>query len=214
MSRRVAVGVTGVLGAYVFYTAWAIWSFPCRNDVPADAAIVLGASSHNGKASPVFAERINHGLDLYRRKLVRKLVFTGGTPDGEPLPLAEVAARYAIEHGVPASDIVLEPYSRITRENLQYAKQIAAAEGLRTFLVVSDPLHLRRALCMATDLQMDATASATPTTRYTALESRLRFLSRETYFYLQYIVARRFTRGRSMDEAAKSEAALLRSQQR
>lgn len=46
----------------------------------ADAAVVLGAAAWGNKPSPVFRERIAHGIDLYRNGTVGKLIFTGGTP--------------------------------------------------------------------------------------------------------------------------------------
>src|ERR687892_1914146 len=48
------------------------------SNAPADAAVVLGAAVWGAEVSPVFRERINHGVDLYRKGRVRKLIFTGG----------------------------------------------------------------------------------------------------------------------------------------
>lgn len=54
-----------------------------RSDGPADAAIVLGAAVWGTQVSPVFKERINHGIDLYQNRKVRKLIFTQpGTSPG------------------------------------------------------------------------------------------------------------------------------------
>jgi uncharacterized SAM-binding protein YcdF (DUF218 family) len=194
--------------SYVGWTAWKIWTFQSTYTVKTDAAIVLGASADNGQPSPVFVERINHGIALYKQGLVGKLIFTGGTPADESVTLADVAFRYALAKGTPPADMLLEPYSRITHENLKYAKQIGEANGLRTFLIVSDPLHMRRAMRMATDLHINAKASATPTSHYTTLKSRLQFLSRETRLYLQYVLVTRFIDGRSMEDAKKREEQL------
>jgi uncharacterized SAM-binding protein YcdF (DUF218 family) len=212
--RLSAASLAGALVLYVLWTAWAIWTFPSVGGARADAAIVLGASARNGQPSPVFAERINHGIWLYKQRLVAKVIFTGGTPDGESVSLAESAARYAFERGIPANDIILEPYSRITYENLKYASQIGEAKGLRSFLIVSDPLHMRRAMLMAGTLHINAKASATLTTRYTSLGSRLWFLRRETYFYVQYVLVSRFMSGRPLAEAIKHEEALKKQVQR
>ena len=46
-------------------------------DVQGDAAIVLGAAVWGNEVSPVFRERINHAIDLYRSGKVRKIIFTG-----------------------------------------------------------------------------------------------------------------------------------------
>jgi uncharacterized SAM-binding protein YcdF (DUF218 family) len=203
-ARRMAWILAGGFLLYAAWTARAIWTFPADPDAGADAAIVLGASAKDGAPSPVFAERINHGIELYRRGLVTKMLFTGGAPEGESVPLAEMARRYASERGIPAGDILLEPYSRITYENLDYARQIGEEQGLKSYLIVSDPLHMRRAMRMALDLGMTARASPTPTTRFTSLRSRLWFLKRELYFYLQYALVTRFAGSRSLEAAQRA----------
>ena len=55
--------------------------------------------------------------------------------------------------------------------------------GLRTAVLVSDPLHLRRAIWMADDLGIAAVSSPTPTTRYRSLKTKLRFLRHELYYW-------------------------------
>ena len=59
-------------------------------------------------------------------------------------------------------------------------------------LIVSDPLHMRRAVTEARDVGIDAYPSPTPTSRYTGLASRGRFAAREVYFYAQYLMYRTF----------------------
>src|SRR5882762_6280152 len=46
--------------------------------VTGDAAIVLGAAVWGNEVSPVFRERINHAIDLYRSGKARKIILTGG----------------------------------------------------------------------------------------------------------------------------------------
>ncbi|HEV2765160.1 MAG TPA: YdcF family protein, partial [Pyrinomonadaceae bacterium] len=48
------------------------------SDGRADAAVVLGAAVWTRRPSPVFRERINHAVELYKRGRVRKLILTGG----------------------------------------------------------------------------------------------------------------------------------------
>ena len=45
---------------------------------PCDAAIVLGAATINGEVSPVYRERLNHGIRLYENGYVDYLIMTGG----------------------------------------------------------------------------------------------------------------------------------------
>ena len=180
-----------ILAAGIF--AARIYSYRnARSDAPADAAVVLGAAVWGAEVSPVFRERINHGIDLYRRGQVRKLIFTGGRGNrGEPTE-SSAARRYAIRGGVPAADILIEEKSHTTYENILYAKEIADAQGIRKVLIVSDPLHMKRAVAMARDLGLAADPSPTPSTRYQGLGSQAGLLARETYFYIGYLLSRPF----------------------
>jgi len=161
-----------------------------RSDASADAAIVLGAAVWSSGVSPVFRERINHGIDLYRTGKVRKLIFTGGQGNaGEPTE-SSAARDYAIQSGVPAQDILIEEKSHTTYENILYAKQVADSEHIKRVLIVSDPLHMKRAVLMAQDVGLIAEPSPTPSTRYQGLKSRFGLLAHETYYYIGYLIRR------------------------
>ena len=74
----------------------------------ADVAIVLGAAVYSDRPSPVFEERIKHGIDLYRAGKVRRLLFTGGYGDGAQFAEATAAKSYALEMEVPPCAILIE----------------------------------------------------------------------------------------------------------
>ncbi|MBY2477640.1 hypothetical protein KWV16_12200 [Clostridioides difficile] len=61
-----------------------------------------------------------------------------------------------------------------------------------TAIIVSDPLHMKRAMLMANDYEIEAYSSPTPTTRYISLKSKLPFLAREEFFYIGYRIYRNF----------------------
>ena len=161
-------------------------------DGPADAAIVLGAAVWSSGVSPVFRERINHGIDLYQRGRVRKLIFSGGQGNpGEPTE-SSAARDYALQSGVPLQDILIEEKSHTTYENISYAKQLADTHAIKKVLIVSDPLHMKRAVLMAQDAGLIAEPSPTPSTRYQGLKSQLGLLVHETYYYIGYLMRRSF----------------------
>ena len=165
----------------------AIWSYGTRNQAEkADCAIVLGAAVYGDRPSPVFEERIRHGIALYQTGLVAKIIFTGGCGTGAEHAESEVAAAYAARAGVPAADLLTERRSRTTQQNLAEAKLLMDAHGLRTAILVSDPLHMRRAMWMAGDLGIAAVSSPTPTTRYRSLKTKLEFLRHELYYWHHY----------------------------
>ena len=162
------------------------------SEASADAAVVLGAAVWGAEVSPVFRERINHGIDLYRKGRVRKLIFTGGRGNGGEPTESAAARRYALRSGVPAADILTEEQSHNTYENILYAKRLADARGVRGVLLVSDPLHMRRAVSMARDVGLKAEPSPTPSTRYRGLRSQAGQLASETYYYVGYLLNRPF----------------------
>ena len=153
----------------------------------ADAAIVLGAAVWDGQPSPVFEERIKHGIWLYQHQRVNTLIFTGGVGAGDTQSEAQVAKEYAIAHGVPASAILLEGRSKYTRENLRFIQPVIVEAGVQTVLIVSDPLHMKRAMRMATDFGLQAKPSPTPTTRYQSVKAKAKMLWSETKYYLGYV---------------------------
>ena len=173
--------------------AWRIYAFGnTSSDAPADAAVVLGAAVWTTNVSPVFRERINHAISLYHKGQVRKLIFTGGQGNpGEPTE-SSAARDYALQSGVPASDILIEEKSHTTYENIVYAKQLADTNGINRVLIVSDPLHMKRAMAMASDLGLTADPSPTPSTRYQGLKSQIGLLAHETYYYIGYLLQRPF----------------------
>ena len=64
--------------------------------------------------------------------------------------------------------------------------KIAEKYGLKTFTLVSDPYHLKRASVIAEFYGMTVYPSATPTTRFKGSEKKLEFLIRESYYLILY----------------------------
>ncbi|MBI5927905.1 MAG: YdcF family protein [Chloroflexi bacterium] len=166
-----------------------IYHYSSKQDhQPADAAIVLGAAVYRERPSPVFRERINHAIELYQTGQVNYLIFTGGVGNRDAIAESEAARNYALQMGVPHEAILIETRSTNTTENLMQAKHLVGENDLGRVLVVSDPLHMKRAISIARDLGLDAYPSPTPTTRYRTWRSKSSFLIRETYFYSRYLL--------------------------
>lgn len=194
--RRLLVALAWLGGALAglylaIAAAVAIYSF-ARDDEPAEAALVLGAAVWGPRPSPVLEERVKHAIDLYRSGRVKKILFTGGHGRGDRRAEAVVAKSYAEARGVPGADLLCEAVSRSTEENLLAARAVLRRAGIRRVLLVSDPLHMRRAVTLARDLGLEAGPSPTPSTRFTGWRSRLRFLARETSYLATYLVRRPF----------------------
>lgn len=189
--RRLALIAVGLLVLWLIALALDIVIYSTvRDDGPADAAIVLGAAVWDDQPSPVFEERIKHAIDLYQQGRVKALIFTGGVGDGDEMAESIAASVYAIKHGVTPADVFCETASHFTHENLLGAKAIIERRQFDRVLIVSDPLHMRRALTMAHDFGLNAYSSPTPTSRYISLGSQLDFLWGEVRYYATYLVRR------------------------
>ena len=166
-----------------------IYSFSLTsNSAHADAAVVMGATVFRNRPSPVFRERINHAINLYRQGMVQYVIFTGGLAGNDDLAESEAARNYAIAQGVPAKHIFIETESNNTCLNLVEAKRIMEENDLDQVLIVSDPLHMRRTMWLAERIGMNALSSPTPTSRYRSVDRRATFLLREIYSYGAYLL--------------------------
>ncbi|MFO7340289.1 MAG: YdcF family protein, partial [Lysobacteraceae bacterium] len=168
--------------------AWIVWVGQRDQAQPADAIIVLGAAAYDARPSPVFEERIRHGLALYRQGYAPVLLFTGGYGTGARFSESQVARRYALRQGIPESAILIETTSRTTRQNLQEARRLMREHGLHRAIVVSDPLHMARALRLCRELGIEAVGSPTPSTRFRTIQTQWRFLLQEVYFFHRDLV--------------------------
>lgn len=112
-----------------------------------DAVIVAGCRvDPGGVPSLALQRRTRLGVDLWRRGLAPRVVFTGGVGDNPPSE-ASAAAAYAATLGLPAEATLLEERSTSTEENAAFAAELLSAQGIeaRRVLLVTDSYHTLRA---------------------------------------------------------------------
>ena len=172
---------------YLGFIASSIWRYGNIDErTSVDAAIVLGAAAWHNNPSPVFLERIRHGIWLYEHGYVDYIIFTGGYGTGAEYSEAYVARNYALASNVPSDAILIEEYSRTTEGNFSYAIHLIEEHDIETVIIVSDPLHMMRAMKMAQDANLTAYSSPTPTSMYQSLNTQIPFLTREVIYYIVY----------------------------
>ena len=188
------------LGAVIFLSvvialsiAVNIWNYGKTDEkAPSDVAIVLGAAVWDGEVSPVYRERINHAISLYEDGFVDYIILTGGFGEGSYKSDSQVAKEYALSQGIPEERLLIEEKSTITEENLEFSKEVMEENDLETAIIVSDPLHMKRAMLMAEDYGINAVSSPTTTSMYKSLKTKIPFLLREEFFYIGYCIVRNF----------------------
>ncbi|MEU7021504.1 YdcF family protein [Streptomyces sp. NPDC046203] len=125
-----------------------LWDFQRMGHTPRPCSVGIGLGSHDLGVAEVTA-------GLYRRGLLPLVVFTGATSrtTAERMPRGE-AEHYrerALELGVPAAAVLVEPRARNTGENIRFSRALLAERGIEvsSVLLVSKPYEERRAYATA-----------------------------------------------------------------
>jgi len=125
----------------------------------ADAIVVLG-----GEAYP--PNRTIRALQLYNERRAPVVVFAGGAlPGSSPdTSSAQVALRHALARGLPPDVALLADGAQSTYDEAALVRDLVAAHGWRSLMIVTDPYHTRRAVRTFRALIPEAqvTASAAP----------------------------------------------------
>jgi uncharacterized SAM-binding protein YcdF (DUF218 family) len=117
-----------------------------REEEPESArvAVVLGTQVlSGGRPSRTLEARVRHAARLYKEGKVGLLVPTGGLGDHPPSE-AEVMDRILREEGVPEDAVLLEDRALNTWDSAWLVAGMADKLGVRSVVVVTDPLHCVR----------------------------------------------------------------------
>jgi uncharacterized SAM-binding protein YcdF (DUF218 family) len=108
---------------------------------PADAIVVLGASiNRDGSLGDSSLRRALTGIRLYRRGLAPRIAFLGLYTE------AGTRARLAVDLGVERSAILADHNEPTTRDEASRMRVVLGDRlGAKTVLLVTDPMHMRRA---------------------------------------------------------------------
>jgi uncharacterized SAM-binding protein YcdF (DUF218 family) len=122
---------------------------------PADAIVVFGAAEYDGRPSPVYRARLDHGLALFHHGIAPLLITLGGN-GGDQYNEGAVGQEYLMGMGVPRQAIIAETVSRNTEESARRVSVIARANGLHKLVIVSDGTHMFRIreICAADGLDV------------------------------------------------------------
>ena len=184
LKKKKYIILLGIILAYFVINSVRIYNYSFKYfESQSDVAIVLGAGTDDGKLSPVFKERINHSILLYKKGVVNKIILTGGFGKGQKQSDSRTAKNYVKGYGIPDIDILIEEESNYTIENLKQSKQIMDSLGLANALLVSDPMHMKRAMKLAKYYEIDCKPSPTKTTMYKSTKTKIKQLLYETFYF-------------------------------
>jgi len=131
----------------------------------ADAGVLLGAAVWGGnRPSPVLRDRINKAYDIYKKKIVSKLVLTGGGSPNE-MSESEVSRNELIKYGVDKNNLIIESFSNSTIEQIIFLRDsIYTRNNWNKVILISDNYHLFRAsqFCSFNNINADCISAETP----------------------------------------------------
>ncbi|WP_327125449.1 YdcF family protein [Streptomyces sp. NBC_01727] len=154
-----------MISAQAWSDAQRLWEFQQMDHEPRPCSVGIGLGSHDLGVADVTA-------NLYRRGMFPLIVFTGATSrttrDRMHRGEAEHYRERALELGVPASAILVEPKARNTGENVNFARELLAGRGIEvsSVLLVSKPYEERRAYATARRLwpEVEIVSASAPMT--------------------------------------------------
>ncbi|GAA3752083.1 YdcF family protein [Streptomyces tremellae] len=142
-----------------------LWNFQQMGHEPLPCSVGIGLGSHDLGVADTTA-------GLYHQGMVPLIVFTGATSattrERMPLGEAEHYCRRALERGVPADAVLVQPRARNTGENIRFSRALLTERHIdvASVLLVSKPYEERRAYATARKLwpEADWVCASTPMT--------------------------------------------------
>jgi uncharacterized SAM-binding protein YcdF (DUF218 family) len=120
----------------------------------AEAVVVLGGGAsvlrvENYEAavlSTASARRALEGARLYHLMAPQWVIVSGGLGRDPQVPESEPLRQALLEQGVPAEVILMESGSSDTHDQAVLLKDLLARRGIDSFVLVTSPSHVRRAM--------------------------------------------------------------------
>jgi len=184
MLRWLLAAIAAILLLWAASLAFVIYAGARAVLRPADAIVVLGAAQYNGRPSPVFKARLDHGITLYRQGYAPRLILTGGVGLRDTLSEGEVGHRYALDKGIPETAMLVEREGATSAASMTAAALLMQEHNLTTALIVSDSYHMLRLELLARRLGIRAyraPAPAAPIDR--SAGERRRYVLRESILF-------------------------------
>jgi uncharacterized SAM-binding protein YcdF (DUF218 family) len=143
--------------SFIFDECIRVWEIPATHyeGLKAyDAGIVLGGMSvydYEYDRAQFYrgVDRLIQGVELYRRGIIKKMIFTGGSGRILHPEMKEggYIKRYLLYMGIPEKDFFIESESQNTRENALFTKSLIEEKKIAgNYLLITSAFHMRRSI--------------------------------------------------------------------
>ncbi|YAL83220.1 YdcF family protein [Dermacoccaceae bacterium W4C1] len=143
-----------------------------RRSRPVVGVIVLGSRIVDGRVPPLLAARLERAMQVHRLHADQGwaaplLVPSGGQGADEAEPEGSAMARWLIEHGVPADDVLAETEAETTEQNLRLGREVIRENrGEGRIAVVTNDYHAFRAALLSHRIGLGADVLGARTASY------------------------------------------------
>ena len=117
-----------------------------------DCIMVLGCGVRGDSPTPLLADRLQRGVEVFQVGSAPKILMTGDHGQ-DNYDEVNVMKQYALEAGIAESDIFMDHAGFSTYESMYRAKEIF---GVKKMIIVTQKYHLSRALYIANKLGIEA----------------------------------------------------------
>ncbi|MGM0379563.1 MAG: SanA/YdcF family protein [Bacillota bacterium] len=133
-----------------------------------DCILILGAGVWNEKPSPMLKDRLDKGINLYKKGISKKILMSGdhGTKTYDEV---NIMKKYAIDKNIPERDIFMDHAGFSTYDSIYRLKHIFKVKSV---LIISQKYHLYRAVYIAKKFNLKAYGSYARLVNYPGQKSR------------------------------------------
>ncbi|GAA3583543.1 YdcF family protein [Kribbella ginsengisoli] len=165
------LALTYVSFLFVCFLAYSFVYARIRGSRKVDFIVVLGSGLRGSRVPPLLASRLDRAHLTWQRARAKGrsplLITSGGQGPGEDVPESHAMAKYLVDHGVPADQILLEDRSTSTFENLTFSRTIMAGlDPEYRCLIVTNNYHALRAAFTARKAKVNGQVLGSPTATY------------------------------------------------
>lgn len=127
-----------------------------------DCIMILGAGIWGNQPSHMLQDRLDEGIRLYKEGVAPKILMSGdhGSKYHDEV---NVMKNYAMEKGVPSSDIFMDHAGFSTYESMYRAKDIFEVDKM---IVITQKYHLFRAMYIAESFDIETYGANSDPRRY------------------------------------------------
>ena len=160
-------------------------------DVPArkaDAIVIFGAAEYAGRPSPVYRARLDHGFELFDKRMAPVVITTGGAGQDPDFSEGGVGRDYLLRRGIPEQALIAETQGSDTAQSAARVANIMHVNGMHSCIAVSDAYHLFRIRALLEYEGIQVEVAPRPESRPHSLTQRFVAVMREAMSYLAWKV--------------------------